>query len=103
MTSPPSREVLLEMARAKNATPLPVPKPTCGLRLPPDRHCLTACNYKLKFKPKPRPPGFGGGLKVGGGGGGGIKAQHSKMAVPAARNMQPKKKPLYDICEPISR
>ncbi len=46
MTSPPSRDVLLDFARAKNSAPLPVPRSTCGLRLPPDRHCLTACNYR---------------------------------------------------------
>ena len=46
LTSAPSREVLMEMARTKNSTPLPVPRPTCGLRLPPDRHCLTARNYR---------------------------------------------------------
>lgn len=36
-TSPPPREVLLELARSKNVTPLPLIKPHCGLRLPPDR------------------------------------------------------------------
>lgn len=36
-TSPPPREVLLEVARVKNVTPLPLIKPHCGLRLPPDR------------------------------------------------------------------
>ncbi len=46
VTTPPSRDVLLEMARTKNASTLPIPKPTSGLRLPPDRHCLTSCNYK---------------------------------------------------------
>ena len=46
LTSAPSREVLLDMARTKNATPLPVPRSTCGLRLPPERHCLTARNYR---------------------------------------------------------
>jgi histone H3/H4 len=59
LTSPPSRDLLLDFARAKNAVPLPVPRPTCGLRLPPDRHCLTACNYRLRNTPKPRPPGVG--------------------------------------------
>lgn len=28
--------------------PLPPIKPHCGLRLPPDRYCLSACNYKLR-------------------------------------------------------
>lgn len=36
-TSPPPREVLLEIARVKNVVPLPSIKPHCGLRLPPDR------------------------------------------------------------------
>lgn len=47
-TTPPSREVIMECARNKNNTPLPIVKPHCGLRLPPDRHCLSACNYTLK-------------------------------------------------------
>ncbi len=60
VTSPPSRETLLDMARAKNSAPLPIPKPTCGLRLPPDRHCLTATNYRVKVKPKHSISGYGG-------------------------------------------
>ncbi|KAF9805931.1 hypothetical protein SFRURICE_004143 [Spodoptera frugiperda] len=36
-TSPPPREVLLEISRVKNVNPLPMIKPHCGLRLPPDR------------------------------------------------------------------
>jgi len=58
VTTPPPRDVLLEVARTKNITTLPIPKPTCGLRLPPDRFCLTSCNYKLKTNrkhPGPRP------------------------------------------------
>ncbi|KAG6451110.1 transcription initiation factor TFIID subunit 9 [Manduca sexta] len=47
-TNPPPREVLLEVARVKNVNPLPLIKPHCGLRLPPDRYCLSACNYRLK-------------------------------------------------------
>ena len=47
---PPARDVLIETARVRNAQPLPVPKSSSGLRLPPDRFCLTACNYKLKPK-----------------------------------------------------
>ncbi|KPJ12838.1 hypothetical protein RR48_10468 [Papilio machaon] len=61
-TSAPPREVLLELARTKNVNPLPLIKPHCGLRLPPDRYCLTACNYRLKVptkksitKPPPTP------------------------------------------------
>ena len=47
---PPTRDVLIETSRVRNSQPLPVPKSSSGLRLPPDRHCLTACNYKLKPK-----------------------------------------------------
>lgn len=47
-TTPPPRDVLFELARSKNNTPLPFIKPHCGLRLPPDRYCLTSCNYKLR-------------------------------------------------------
>uniref|UniRef100_A0A182P2Z6 Transcription initiation factor TFIID subunit 9 n=1 Tax=Anopheles epiroticus TaxID=199890 RepID=A0A182P2Z6_9DIPT len=47
-TRPPPRDVLLEIARVRNATPLPLIKTHCGLRLPPDRYCLSSCNYKLR-------------------------------------------------------
>lgn len=47
-TNPPPRDVLLDVARAKNTVPLPFVKPNNGLRLPPDRYCLNATNYKLK-------------------------------------------------------
>ena len=45
---PPARDILIETSRVRNAQPLPVPKASSGLRLPPDRFCLTACNYKLR-------------------------------------------------------
>ena len=51
-TSPPPREALLELARVKNSVQLPVPQNKLGLRLPPDRHCLTNTNYKLKGQNK---------------------------------------------------
>ncbi|CAG5129674.1 unnamed protein product, partial [Candidula unifasciata] len=41
-------KLLMEVARQKNTQPLPLVKPYCGPRLPPDRYCLTAPNYKLK-------------------------------------------------------
>ncbi|XP_017790150.1 PREDICTED: transcription initiation factor TFIID subunit 9 isoform X2 [Habropoda laboriosa] len=47
-TNPPPRDVLLDVARTKNNIPLPFVKPSNGLRLPPDRYCLNATNYKLK-------------------------------------------------------
>ena len=51
-TNPPPREVLLDVARAKNNIPLPFVKSNSGLRLPPDRFCLNATNYKLKNSTK---------------------------------------------------
>uniref|UniRef100_UPI00358FBF8B transcription initiation factor TFIID subunit 9-like isoform X2 n=1 Tax=Myxine glutinosa TaxID=7769 RepID=UPI00358FBF8B len=47
-SSPPPRDFLLEIARQKNQLPLPLIKPYTGPRLPPDRFCLTAPNYRLK-------------------------------------------------------
>jgi transcription initiation factor TFIID subunit 9B len=47
-TGPPPREVLIEVAKQKNTQPLPTIKPHSGIRLPPDRHCLLAANYKLR-------------------------------------------------------
>lgn len=41
-------QVLLELARSRNSTPLPLIKTHCGLRLPPERHCLLSANYKLR-------------------------------------------------------
>lgn len=51
-TNPPPRDVLLDVARAKNNVPLPFVKSNSGLRLPPDRFCLNATNYKLKNSTK---------------------------------------------------
>ena len=45
-------QILMEVARSKNSIPLPQVKPHCGIRLPPDAFCLTACNYKLKAQKK---------------------------------------------------
>ena len=38
----------MDIARGRNIAPLPLIKPHCGLRLPPDRYCLIAANYKLR-------------------------------------------------------
>ncbi|KAK9738542.1 Transcription initiation factor IID, 31kD subunit [Popillia japonica] len=51
-TMPPSRDALIVCARNKNNSPLPLIKPHCGIRLPPDRHCLNSCNYTLKSNQK---------------------------------------------------
>lgn len=64
-TMPPSREILLELARNKNKSPLPLVKPHCGLRLPPDRHCLNSCNYTLKGPAKKG--GKGANFSIAGG------------------------------------
>lgn len=53
-TNPPARDVLFEVAKAKNSTPLPLVKINCGLRLPPDRYCLSGCNYKLRAASQPK-------------------------------------------------
>ncbi|CAD7676278.1 unnamed protein product [Nyctereutes procyonoides] len=42
------RFFLLDIARQRNQTPLPLIKPYSGPRLPPDRYCLTAPNYRFK-------------------------------------------------------
>ncbi|KAK3586641.1 hypothetical protein CHS0354_024247 [Potamilus streckersoni] len=46
-TSPPPRDLLMEIARHKNNQQLPLIKPYTGPRLPPDRYCLSSTNYKL--------------------------------------------------------
>jgi len=48
VTSPPTRDVLLDLAQSRNNTQLPLVKPGVGLRLPPDRYCLTNTNYRLR-------------------------------------------------------
>uniref|UniRef100_T1J4R5 Uncharacterized protein n=1 Tax=Strigamia maritima TaxID=126957 RepID=T1J4R5_STRMM len=47
-TTPPPRDILIEIARQRNSIPLPLIRPHCGPRLPPDRYCTTSCNYKVK-------------------------------------------------------
>lgn len=47
-TSPPPRDLLVEIARNKNNIPLPPIKSHAGPRLPPDRHSLISANYKCK-------------------------------------------------------
>ncbi|CAG9767487.1 unnamed protein product [Ceutorhynchus assimilis] len=51
-TTPPPREVVMECAAVKNYSMLPTVKPHCGLRLPPERYCLSSCNYTLKAAQK---------------------------------------------------
>lgn len=49
-TSPPPRDVLLDLTRIRNSSPLPSIKSNSGLRLPADRYCLSGCNFRLKSK-----------------------------------------------------
>ena len=45
-------QFLIEIARQKNRHPLPQIQAKSGLRLPPDRYCLTSTNYKVKAQKK---------------------------------------------------
>jgi len=51
-TSPPPRELLMEIARSKNSQQLPLIKSTTCARLPPDRYTLTSTNFRCKTKTK---------------------------------------------------
>ena len=46
-------QFMIEIARQKNATPLPLIPEKFGPRIPPERYCLTANNYKVKERQKP--------------------------------------------------
>ncbi|KAJ3101137.1 Transcription initiation factor TFIID subunit 9B [Phlyctochytrium bullatum] len=46
-TSTPSKDVLAEMAQQRNAIPLPLLQDKYGLRLPPERNCLTGVNFNI--------------------------------------------------------
>ncbi|CAL1272274.1 unnamed protein product [Larinioides sclopetarius] len=48
----PDKEVTGNMAKLKNSVPLPQIKSSSGMRLPPDRYSLIACNYRLKSPSK---------------------------------------------------
>merc|ERR1712062_201031 len=46
--APPRTDLLHELARLKNNTPLPTIKPFSGPRIPPDRYCLSGVNFRAK-------------------------------------------------------
>ena len=51
----PSKEFLLKLAKDKNSQPLPpIPEGRCGVRLPPDRLCLTGANIAVRPSQKPQ-------------------------------------------------
>lgn len=52
VTSPPPKELLLEVAREKNNQPLPPIKSHNGLRIPFDKYTLIGTNFKLKSDEK---------------------------------------------------
>lgn len=54
VTSPPPKELLLELAREKNNQPLPPVKSHNGLRIPFDKYTLIGTNYKLKTEENDR-------------------------------------------------
>ncbi|KAK2155710.1 hypothetical protein LSH36_233g06043 [Paralvinella palmiformis] len=54
-TTPPPRDLLMDIARHKNTNPLPLIKPYTGIKLPPDRYCLAQANYRLKPLKKNQP------------------------------------------------
>lgn len=92
LTSPPTRDILLEVATKKNSTQLPLPKTTGGLRLPPDRYCLTAVNYKLKpmkGSGPSGPSGPSGGVGKRGPGKKTLAAQHTHLGHGGAFTMKP--------------
>jgi len=69
VTSPPPRDVLLELAQAKNDIQLPLERSGAGLRLPPDRHCLTSTNYRLTASRGGAGHTANGGVRMVNGGG----------------------------------
>ena len=45
-------QFLIDIARQKNSTPLPLIPEKFGPQLPPERYCLTANNYRIKDRKK---------------------------------------------------
>ncbi|KAG2174499.1 hypothetical protein INT44_006762 [Umbelopsis vinacea] len=54
-TAPPPREFLLELAQEKNKVPLPLIPEKYGIRLPHEKHCLTAINFQVAPNAPPPP------------------------------------------------
>ncbi|EEB06435.1 SAGA complex/transcription initiation factor Taf9 [Schizosaccharomyces japonicus yFS275] len=50
-TGPPPKEFLLELANERNRKPLPQVLPAYGLRLPPEKYCLTQPNWATQGPP----------------------------------------------------
>lgn len=53
-TQPPPREVMLDLARRKNAIPLPIVPERPGVFLPPEEFCLLKPNFQLEPKKRER-------------------------------------------------
>ncbi|GBG65720.1 hypothetical protein CBR_g52315 [Chara braunii] len=52
-TQPPPREVLLELAKARNSIPLPIITQSPGIPLPPEQDTLLTPNYQILTVGKP--------------------------------------------------
>ncbi|KAJ1651663.1 Transcription initiation factor TFIID subunit 9 [Dispira simplex] len=46
-TTPPPKEFLMELSEERNRTPLPLLPEKYGVRLPSEKHCLTAVNFQV--------------------------------------------------------
>ncbi|KAF7727624.1 Transcription initiation factor TFIID subunit 9B [Apophysomyces ossiformis] len=54
-TTPPPKEFLLELAQEKNKAPLPLIPEKYGIRLPPEKYCLTGLNFAIQPVPDATP------------------------------------------------
>jgi transcription initiation factor TFIID subunit 9B len=78
LVQPPPREFMLEIARSKNAVPLPLIRP--GVQLPPKSHCNAAANFQFaagaggERAAREVASGAGGASGVGAGAGAGAGA-----------------------------
>jgi len=94
-TTPPPRELLLELARHKNSQPLPLIKQGIGLRLPPDRFCFLSPNYRVKSQ-----TGLSGSAPTQGslpGAGRSISTSLQANAIQAALARKPSAKPVSGV------
>ncbi|KAJ2782562.1 Transcription initiation factor TFIID subunit 9 [Coemansia javaensis] len=62
-TSPPDKELLLELADDRNKRPLPLIPEKYGVRLPPEKYTLTGINFHIS--PEPRSQAEGAAPRTG--------------------------------------
>ena len=87
-TSPPPRQHLLHLAHDKNLVQLPQPHSKHGLRLPPDRLCLTNTNYRLCKKSNTSGFDFGVQQMSRPGGGGQVLGNMNSVVLGGKMNSQ---------------